>query len=254
MKTIIALFALLFAGALAQECSVYLPDWRDIIVMDAEQRGPGGGWEFMSSLGGYQGSGYLVYKPYSNFGGAEPKPENMNDPRIKTYSFKVNTPGRYRVVLKSAAPHGTEHNDIFMSLPESGAYMRRHGEWRDLTWPLDTNADWDAWVDGSNWFKVYQNSGGLQWNYGGKTVDFEGHDIITRELEAGVTYTVRICGRSTQFNVDRIALYHCVEGQCDNGSARFNEATTGWGNEQSMCEVWAPVALPMSVPVERSME
>lgn len=235
MKIFLVLFVLLAAGALAQKCNIYLPDWRDTIVMDTEQRGPGGGWEFDNRLQGYQGSGYLVYKPNSDFGGAEKKPKNMNDERIKTYSFKVNTPGRYRVVIRSAAPHNTEHNDVFMALPESGAYKRKHGAWSDLTWPLDVNTDWGAWVDEANWFKVYQNSGGLKWHYGGKTVDFNGHDIITRELTPGVTYTVRMCGRSTKFNVDRIALYHCVEEKCNDNSARFHQATSEWGDEQSMC-------------------
>lgn len=249
MKAFVALAALLIASAQAEdECPVYIPDGRDIIVMDAEQRGPGGGWEFQEALQGYGGSGYLVYKPNSSFGGSEPKPDNMADPRIKTYWFRVFTPGTYRVVLKSAAPHVTEHNDIFMALPESGAYKKRDGVVSDLTWPLDPNTDWNAWVDGSNWFKVYQNKGGLQWDYGGKTVDFEGHDIITRELRAdGTWYSLRMCGRSTQFNVDRFALYLCEGGVCDNGSARFWEATTNFGEGQSRCEIPVPATILTAV-------
>lgn len=66
-----------------------------------EQRGPGGGWEFASAIPGYKGSGYLVYKPHSNFGGAEKKPKSMSDERIKSYYFKVKTPGTYRFVMTS---------------------------------------------------------------------------------------------------------------------------------------------------------
>lgn len=235
MKAVITICVLLTLEAFAQECHVYVPNMDDIIVMDTEQRGPGGGWEFQNSLAGYQGSGYLVYKPDSSFGGAEAAPTNMNDARIKTYSFKVNRPGMYRVVMKSAAPHGTEHNDIFMSLPESGALKRQNGVLYNLAWPLNQNMDWGAWVDPKNWFKVYQNEGHLKWNWGGKNEDFNGHDIVTRHLEAGRIYTLRMCGRSTQFNVDRFALYHCEDDQCNNGSYRYKMATEWSGQEQSTC-------------------
>lgn len=233
------ILATLFLAAAANDCPVYIPNDNDILVMDAEQRGPGGGWEFKGDLPGYEGSGYLSYKPYSNIEWAEAKPQNMNDERIKTYWFKVKTPGHYRVLIKSAAPHVTEHNDIFMSLPESGAIMRRSGETKDLSWPVDPNTDWGAWVDPSHWFKVYQNRGGNVWHHGGVTVDHEGYSIVTRYLPAdGTWYSVRMCGRSTQFNVDRIYLYPCdLDGSdCYSHSGLFWEATKNSGPGQSQCE------------------
>ncbi|PXF42028.1 hypothetical protein BWQ96_08236 [Gracilariopsis chorda] len=194
--------------------------------MDTEQRGPGGGWDFKSDFSGYEGSGYLSYKPWSNYGGTEAKPESMLDTRIKTYFFTVNTTGKYRIVLKSAAPHPTEHNDLWMAVPESGAIMRRFGRDVDLTWPASRNERGELMLDGQNWFKVYQNQGGNTWNYGGKTVDHNGHVIITRELKADHSwYSVRIAGRSTQFAVDRIILYLCDGAQCDDWSEEFKTAT-----------------------------
>jgi len=242
MKVVISAITLSLLGvAFAQECDVYVADSSDIIVMDAEQRGPGGGWEFRSELGGYGGSGYLVYKPHSNFGGTEPKPQNMADERIKSYFFKVNTPGIYRVVMRSAAPHGTEHNDLWMSLPESGALKRRFDRNSDLTSPIDPNTNWLQHVDSSNWFKVYQNRGGLVWNDGGRTVDHMGHVVLTKPLRAdGTWYSVRVGGRSTQFNLDRIALYRCEDEQCNDGSERFQAATEFFGPFQSQCENGAP--------------
>lgn len=247
MKVIAILFALLFSYAIA-DCPVYIPNEHDIIIMDAEQRGPGGGWEFGEALPGWDGSGYLAYKPDSSIGWAEQPPTSMADERIKTYRFKVNTAGTYRMVLKSSAPHPTEHNDVFMAFPESGALMRRHGETKDLTWPMDKNADWDTSIDSSNFFKVYQNQGNREWNYGGKTVDFNGHDIITRELQAdGTWYSLRLCGRSTQYFVDRIYLFRCEidEGECDFGSEKYWKAISTKG-EQSMCEGADPRPLPVA--------
>lgn len=237
MRNFTLLIATLVAVCTANECRVYLPDSRDMIVIDAEQAGGGGGWKYKKYLNGYEGSGYLVYKPKSNSAGVEKAPENLADKRIKTYWFKVNKPGMYRVVLKSAAPHRTDHNDLFMSLPESGAYKRRFGVLSDLTSPVDPKKQWSKRASPSDWFKVYQNRGGLQWDFGGKTVDFNGHDILTKKLRAdGTWYSVRISGRSTKFNVDRIALYRCDGNDCSNGSTRFVEATTGWGPKQSRCE------------------
>ncbi|CAN8073081.1 unnamed protein product [Agarophyton chilense] len=220
-----------------KECNVYIPNADNIIVMDVEQRGPGGGWEFQSSLQGYGGSGYLSYKPWSSFGGTEPKPYSIHDERIKTYFFTVNVTGTYRVVMRSAAPHPTEHNDLWMSLPESGAVKRRFGETSNLGSPAWTNDAGEVQLGTEHWFKVFQNSGGWRWNWGGKTVDHNGHDVISRVLRAdGSWYSVRIAGRSTQFAVDRIALYLCEGAECDNGSQRFNMATIWHGADQSVCE------------------
>lgn len=235
MKTFFALCLLFAAGTVASDCPIYVPDENDIIVMDTEQRGPGGGWEFQKFLSGYQGSGYLAYKPDSHFGGAEKPPMNMSDRRIKTYYFTVNRPGLYRVVMKSAAPHWTEHNDIFMSLPESGALKRKRGILFNLSWPLDQSIILGEYVDPRNWFKVYQNEGDHKWHWGGKNEDHNGHDILTRHLEPGKIYSLRMCGRSTRFNVDRFALYHCEDHECNNGSKRFDMATYMSGEKQSAC-------------------
>lgn len=230
------IFGLIATAAIAQEeapvCNVYSPNENDVIIMDMEQRGPGGGWEWMNNLPGYGGSGYLTYKPNSNFGGAEPKPQNLEEPRIKTFFFKVKTPGSYRVLIRSAAPDFTEHNDIFMSLPESGAVQRRFNMESDLTYPTDPNGEN---FSPNNWFKVYQNKGNLEWHVGGVHVDFEGHVIITRPLVPGPWYSVRICGRSTKFNLDRITLYPCEGEECNDGSPKFNYAAYNENLSQSYC-------------------
>lgn len=85
MKMFTIFTALVLRAVLEQDCHVYLADDRGTVVMDAEQRGPSWGCEYMDSLQRYQGSGCLVYKPWSSAGRAKTKPQNMANERIKTY-------------------------------------------------------------------------------------------------------------------------------------------------------------------------
>lgn len=105
--------AALCVAAWAQDCPVFLADGNNMVFMDAEQRGAGGGWEYVTPWDA-RGSGALEYKPWSNWGGTEWKPQNFWDPRIKTYTFQPHESGVYRIMLRSKAPHWTEHNDLWM--------------------------------------------------------------------------------------------------------------------------------------------
>lgn len=223
--------------AVTSACSVYKPDEHHFIYMDVEQRGPGGGWEHTTTPAGWLGSGALTYKPWSSFGGTEWKPSSFKDPRIKSYFFQVNVPGTYRVLLRSAAPHWTEHNDCWMALPESGSSMTKDGfniiDIAGVTPAAQLNGDW---ADNRAWFKVYQNEGLNKWNVGGKTKDFDGHSIIARKLDAGKWYSVRIAGRSTQFAIDRIIVFRCENHECGYNAHRYEAAKNYYG-PQSECLV-----------------
>lgn len=231
-----AALALLARCAFA-ECPVYLPDDNDIVYMDTEQRGGGGGWNFSKNVPGYRGSGYLEYKPLSSFGGIEPKPYNYMDPRIKTYFFTVTKPGIYRIMLRSAAPHWTEHNDLWMSLPESGAQRTKDGvNYEVIASPVPEQLMVSDYVNPVNWFKVYQNAGDNTWNNGGFNVDFDGHVVSTLPLDAEQEkwYSIRIAGRSTQFKVDRITVFRCEDEQCAYHLDRYSMAST-YDGPQSEC-------------------
>ncbi len=222
-------------AAAAAACTVYAPDAYDFIYMDAEQRGPGGGWEHVEAPPGWLGSGALSYKPWSSFGGTEWKPASFKDARIKSYFFQVNTPGVYRVVLRSAAPHWTEHNDCWMALPESGAAMTKDGVTVvPIAGPTPADQLHGEWADNHAWFKVYQNHGLNEWNTGGRTKDFDGHAIVTGWLEAGKWYSVRLAGRSTQFAIDRVIVFRCEGNECGYDAHRFEAANTYTG-PQSAC-------------------
>lgn len=233
LATILALLTLVAAQ---EECHVYIPNEDNIIYMDAEQRGSGGGWEYQTTPEGWLGSGVLSYKPMSSFGGTEWKPQNFRDERIKTFSFRVNEPGMYRVLLRSSAPHITEHNDVWMSLPESGSQMTNNGvDFFPIAAPITTEMlEWD-YVDQAVWFKVYQNRGGDLWDLGGYTLDFDPHSIVTQLItEVDRWYSVRIAGRSTQFDIDRIVVHKCEGDECAYSVGNYGIAV-GYSGPQSTC-------------------
>jgi len=217
----------------------------NMVHMDTEQRGGGGGWEYVEWPAGMLGSGGISYKPWSSFGGTEWKPQNFWDERIKTYFFTVNEPGIYRVMLRSAAPHTTEHNDCWVSLPESGAQMTKNGfDTLEISPAIPAwEMEW-AKVPDHTWFKVYQNQGGNQWNTGGYTKDFDGHTILTKWLKNdGTWYSVRIAGRSTQFAIDRIIVFKCETTECAYPGLRYNLAKSYTG-PQSACGGFETEILP----------
>lgn len=230
------ILATALAVAAAQECPVFLANGDGMVFIDAEQRGSGGGWEYRTEPAEFQGSGVLSYKPDSSFGGTEWKPSNFMDERIKAYHFTVNEPGVYRVMLRSSAPHPTEHNDLWMSLPESGSQMTKDGfNMLPIADPVPGDQMWAENVPDNVWFKVYQNQGGDSWNVGGYTLDFDPHTILTMPLLADNTwYSVRIAGRSTQFDVDRIIIFKCEDTECAYSGLRYGVAKAYIG-PQSEC-------------------
>lgn len=65
-----------------------------------------------------------------------------------------------------------------------------------------------------------------QWMVGGKHVDFDGHDLLTRPLSVGETFTVTMSGRSSQVAVADVLLFVCdpTQGPCGGGSPYWQRA------------------------------
>lgn len=61
---------------------------------------------------------------------------------------------------------------------------------------------------------------------GGKTVDFNGHDLLTRPLAAGETFTVTLSGRSSRIGVADVILLVCdpTVRACGGGSPYWDRA------------------------------
>ncbi len=157
-----------------------------LVVMETETLPVVGDWSYQTAIPGFSGTSYIEWKTGDPFGGAIPFGRD-----ILTYEIGISTPGRYRIQLRASSESTSEHNDVWMRLPDNGALREKIGVFTDL---------------GNSWFKVYQNSGSNIWSWNTWTVDGNPHNIYTDFPAAGV-YRIELSGRSTKYKVDRIILY-----------------------------------------------
>lgn len=120
--------------------------------------------------------------------------------------FTVRRPGQYYVTLLSSAPHRTDHNDAWVKLDSGVDLYRPTGQkWR---------------TGGSDWYKAFQNEGDNKVADYILTVNFDGHQLISKTLEADRMYSVCLGGRSSLFRVYGIVLAWCGGGaDCDRDGA-----------------------------------
>jgi hypothetical protein len=168
-----------------------------LVIAEAENSQFQGDWTLRTSVTGYTGAGYLEYKTGDPFTGISSAPSGTSGATVLSYRFKISTPGRYRIVVRNACPHKTEHNDVWVRAPDSGIVAIR------VTSTATTTEVFAA----SKWIKGYSNSGSDQWNVQTRTIDFTPHDLYTDFLTAG-EYRILLAGRSTQFKADRVILFH----------------------------------------------
>ena len=131
---------------------------------------------------GYTGEGYVV---------ADSAAGNL------AYPVEITTPGRYLVLLRSAAPHPTEHNDSWVRLdgPDSTAARAT----------ADDGPACSQHEDG--WYKTFMNESGRRWSWNNKNCDHTEKRLFFHVEEPG-TYTLRLGARSPGHQVDRLVLKH----------------------------------------------
>jgi hypothetical protein len=176
------------SAASAQEQGPVFQEQNGLVVIGVEAAPPTGAWTKEQEVQGYTGGGYYEWKK----GNTDLKidPPGLG---VLTYRVQINKPGLYHLQIRSAAPHPTDYNDVWVRLPDNGAFRQK--EATGHTDPL-----------GSGWFKMYQNKGGNRWTWDTHTKDHDHHEIFTEFPRAGV-YRVELSGRSTQHKIDRLVLY-----------------------------------------------
>lgn len=113
--------------------------------------------------------------------------------------LNVNIPstGKYYLSAYSFAPHRSEHNDIWLSasvpvqlwrLQKKGPLMKP-GEWR----------------------KAYQNNGNKAFGTDIKTIDRNGHKLVTTLVKGGNSMELCLSGRSSRFEVFAVIVAKCGE-------------------------------------------
>ncbi len=160
-----------------------------LVVMEAESEGVYGDWDENTTVSGYTGDAYIEWKTGNFSTGIDGEGSD-----VITFEFLIQNPGRYRFIMRSAAPNSTEHNDVWCRFPDNPVFREQGGVYSTPVF------------GSSNWFKVYQNVSGDNFTYSTKHVDFDPHDIYMDFLTPGV-YRFQISGRSTRFKIDRFVIF-----------------------------------------------
>ena len=129
------------------------------------------GWIVQQAHQGYQGRGYLQWAGEGMWGPETYAYHEMPQDRMVTYYFKINTPGIYFVKLRNYHLKKDGDNDVWISVGE-GNFGKLY-DFETNAWTFDERGTWGSY-----------------------------------QLEAGKVYKVQLAGRSSNFNVDRIHIFH----------------------------------------------
>ena len=200
-------------------CDIFA-EQNGLLIMEVESALPSDEWALQTRVEGSTGTGYYEWKP----GDPSQRTESPGG-GILTYTFDVANTGTYRFILRSAAPHSTEHNDVWARFTNNEVVG------------IKSNGNSEIDLGQNSWFKVYQNKGGDSWNWAANTVDHNAHQIFALIETPGI-YTLQLSGRSTQFKIDRVVLFHesvslgvatnleSQESNCQDGSSNLRPPET----------------------------
>ncbi len=151
------------------------------VVMDIESSPLAGDWVLETSVGGFKGSGYYVWRGPNLF-----NPASAGQGVLR-YHFRIQNPGNYQMRWRSRIVHGdngTESNDSWIRFPTGQNIGGQHGL--------------------NGWTKVYMGHLNV-WSWDSYTVDHVGKQI--RQFFPAGDHVVEISGRSFGHALDRLALY-----------------------------------------------
>lgn len=170
-----------------------------------------GDWALSASESNYSGEGYLVWTG----------PQAMSTPGngLTRYSLKINTPGTYQFLWRSAVTigsNGTEHNDSWLRFPDAGEFFAQKDN--SIVYPRGTGKTPNpAGASADGWFKVYRSGSDLGFKWQAWTNDHNGHAIFVTFDQPG-TYTMEVSARSSGHAIDQFVLFL-------EGSVSASEAT-----------------------------
>lgn len=124
--------------------------------------------------------------------------------------------GTYYMTAHTKAPHGTDHNDAWFRF-SGGLSLLRRGEGTMK-------------VGNTGWYKGYQNLGAHKMADYILTIDFNGHQFVTKKVAKGAVYDVCVGGRSSRFAVYDLLFVMC-DGvkECDRGSSIVKDGLNSIG-------------------------
>ncbi len=171
-----------------QACNGAFEEDNGLVIIETESATQVADWSLRTDIAGSTGSGYFEWK----HGDTSMSLDNKGTGTL-TYRVKITQTGTYRFLFRSAAPHTTEHNDSWLRFRDN-----------DVEAKTDAGDSFDLGQD--TWFKVFQGKGGDEWNFAAH-VEGDPHQVYPSFTAPG-EYRMELSGRSTQFKIDRLVLFH----------------------------------------------
>lgn len=159
---------------------------------------PATGWEKITK----HGLTGMIYEKDLGEGIHNPEPD-----RTMCFPMKVAQSGDYYLTGLTAAPHPTEHNDMWIS-SSLGFELLRHGDYTS--------------VANGVFKKAYENVGHDQIADYLHTVDFNGHIFIIPNVQSGAPFEICISGRSFKYEVYKLIVAKCNSALCRGGKPDRN--------------------------------
>lgn len=116
---------------------------------------------------------------------------------VMCFDIKIQEGGQYYTTAITSSPDNTEHNDLWIR-SDKGFRLLRDGRFRPTV---------------NSYVKGFQNSGHNRIANTLKTIDHNGHYLIT-DVVANERFQICISGRSSMFEVFRIVLVKCTGVNC----------------------------------------
>ncbi|MFK7893739.1 MAG: hypothetical protein AB8B63_23180 [Granulosicoccus sp.] len=163
-----------------------------VLLLEAENATEvfGSGWSVETSLTGFSGAGYIVWRGENDFRTSDDSPPVG----INAYDFVVTQPGTYAFSARVQARAGNgnaagdQDNDAWVKFTSGSATNGIRG-------------------DSAKWTKFYVGGNDENWKpySSGEQYDPTFFTRIQRDLPAG-THRILVGGRSTRFAIDNVAL------------------------------------------------
>jgi len=164
----------------------------EVLVIQAENASQttGSGWSTESSLNGFSGPGYIVWRGSDDFRTSDSEPPAG----VKAYDFKVKKAGTYQFTARVQARVGNG----------SAASDKDNDAWVKFTSGSTTSG---VRGNAAKWTKFFVGGADESWkNYSsGEQYDPTFFTSIQRDLNVG-THRVLVGGRSARFAIDNVGL------------------------------------------------
>lgn len=173
-----------------------------------------GDWKLKNN-GSTSGKGYMVWEGE----------QYLHRPEVgfANYTIKIQNPGTYRFVWKSAVltgTNGTDHNDTWLRFADADNFYGSKNE-NERVYPEGTGKSPNpAGASHDGWFKIYRGGNNLDFKWQSSTNDHDAHDIYVDFQTAGI-YTMEVAPRSSGHGIDNFVLFKDME--IDAATSENNE-------------------------------